>query len=213
MQKKLSKLSPVPYEDDEEPSSPRYDISICKAGTTGCSHAVINPQNISDKIKELLDESGLGNHISAIDKKKLLYHKKFRVALAACPNSCPQPQIKDFGVSGQAVPVATDEPCSECMQCVDVCKEEGAVCVKDAIPIFNYKICVYCGDCEKICPTGSITNERVGMRVMAGGRLGRHPRLAMIMDDMADEGTLLEILRDILDKYIKGLPPFKPRRK
>src|SRR3989304_2074662 len=53
---------------------------------------------IAEKIEALLDELGLGEHIRAKAKGRLLYHMKFKVALAGCPNSCSQPQIKTFGI-------------------------------------------------------------------------------------------------------------------
>jgi len=196
---------------EDQTDSP-YDISLCKAGTKGCIHAVINPAGIAKGIEKLLDKLQLGEHIKARVKKKLILHQKFRVALAGCPNCCPQPQIKDFGIHGQAVPVYTETPCVECMECVDVCKEVEAIRVNDAIPIFDYDLCVFCGDCEKICPTGSIENKQIGLRIMAGGRLGRHPQLAVILKELADEDSVYEILQDLIKQYKKGVFPFKPSR-
>jgi dissimilatory sulfite reductase (desulfoviridin) alpha/beta subunit len=210
MSKKPSKIPP-PLASKEKKTSP-YDIAICRAGKSGCIHALINPKTISEKIEKTLDELCLREHIMSRVKKRLLYHMRFKVALAGCPNCCPQPQIKDFGISGQAIPAVTENPCIECMKCVKVCKEDGAILIEDTVPVFDYDLCVFCGDCERVCPTGTIENKKVKMRVMAGGRLGRHPQLAEALEEMADEDGVLEVLKEVVEKYIREAPPFRKRR-
>ena len=194
------KIAPLPT-PEEKAVSP-YDIVICRAGTTGCPHAIINPKPIADKIEALLDELGLGEHIKAKARGKLLYHMKFKVALAGCPNSCSQPQIKTFGISGQSRPVATDAPCTECMQCVEICKEEGAVKIVDAKPVFDYSLCVLCDDCAEVCPTESIVIEKKGVKVMTRGKLGRHPKLADVIKELATEDEVYEILKSVAEEYM-----------
>lgn len=200
MKKGSLKIAPPPI-PEERAVSP-YDIAICRAGTTGCPHAIINPKPIADKIETLLDELGLGEHIKAKARGKLLYHMKFKVALAGCPNSCSQPQIKAFGISGQAKPIATDVPCIECMKCVEICKEEGAVRIIDARPVFDYNLCVFCDDCAEVCPTESIVIEKKGARVMARGKLGRHPKLADVLKELANEDEVYEILKQVVEGYM-----------
>ena len=53
MKKEPLKIAPPP--NPEEKAVSPYDIAICRAGTTGCPHAIINPKPIADKIKTLLD--------------------------------------------------------------------------------------------------------------------------------------------------------------
>ncbi len=38
--------------------------------------------------------------------------------------------------------------------------------------------CLGCADCARICAHGALETSAVGYRVLAGGKLGRHPRLA-----------------------------------
>jgi len=193
--KEALKIAPPP--SPEEKAVSPYDIIICRAGTTGCPHAIINPKPIAEKIEALLDKLGLGEHIKAKAKGKLLYHMKFKVALAGCPNSCPQPQIKIFGISGQAKPIATDSPCVECMKCVEICKEDGAVQIIDAKPVFDYNLCVFCEDCAKVCRT-----EKKGAKVMANGKLGRHPKIANVLKEFATEDEIYEVLKDVAEEYM-----------
>lgn len=54
-----------------------YKITRCR----DCPNAVINMASVEEAIKNI-----------------------FQVAIAGCPNSCSQPQIKDFGLQGQVIP-------------------------------------------------------------------------------------------------------------
>lgn len=187
----------------EEKSASPYDIITCKEGISGCKNSLIDTKKIAQEIEKILDKLGLGGHIKLKAKEKILYHMKFKAAVAGCPNSCSQPQIKDFGVSGQARPIATENTCTECMECVRICKEKGAVKIIDSRPIFDYTLCVLCGDCAKVCPTEAIIIEKTGMRVMANGKLGRHPKLANILAELADEGEVYKLLNNLVLEKMK----------
>ena len=90
------------------------------------------------------------------------------------------------------------------MKCVEICKEEGAVQIIDAKPVFDYNLCVYCDDCAEVCPTESIVIEKNGYKVMARGKLGRHPRLADVLKEFATEEEVLEILKSVVEEYMKN---------
>ncbi len=196
--KESLKIAPPPTPEDKTISP--YDIAVCRAGTVGCPNAIINPKPISKKVEAIMDELGLGEHIKAKAGGKA--HIKFRVGLSGCPNSCSQPQIKNFGISGQAKPLPSDAECIECMKCVDICKEDGAVKIIDAKPVFDYSLCVFCDDCAEVCPTGSIVIEKKGFKVMANGKLGRHPKLADVIKELAAEDEIYEILKDVVEDYM-----------
>ncbi|MBI5892361.1 MAG: 4Fe-4S binding protein [Deltaproteobacteria bacterium] len=195
--------SPTLIHTPEEKSASPYDIITCKHGISGCKNSLLDTKTIADRIKEILDELGLGEYIKSKAKAKILYHMKFKAAIAGCPNSCSQPQIKDFGISGQARPIATKNTCTECMECVRICKEKGAVQIIDARPIFDYTLCVLCGDCAKVCPTEAIIIEKKGARVMANGKLGRHPKLADMLAELADEDEVYKLLDKLVSERIK----------
>ena len=121
-------------------SSP-YSIITCKAGQSGCKNSLIDTKKTAEEIHRILEKIGLGEYIkSKTNGGKIPYHMKFKAAVAGCPNSCSQPQIKDFGVSGQAMPIAVLNRCTECMECVVICREKGAVDVIDARPVFDYNL-------------------------------------------------------------------------
>lgn len=195
--------NPAYLHTPEEKSASPYDIITCKAGISGCKNSLMDTKNIAQEIEKILNKIGLGEYIKSKAKEKILYHMKFKAAIAGCPNSCSQPQIKDFGISGQARPAATKNTCTECMECVWICKEKGAVKIVNAKPIFDYILCVLCGDCAKVCPTEAIIIKKKGARVMANGKLGRHPKLADMLAELADENEVYELLEKLVLERIK----------
>lgn len=124
------------------------------------------------------------------------------VTLADCPNACSQPQIKDIGIIGAALPAHTEAPCSECSACVDVCRE-GAVVLDESEggPVFDWEKCVRCGQCIKACPTGTIGVGELGYRLLIGGKLGRHPRLGAELPGLYDADTVRHLIRWCVQYY------------
>jgi anaerobic sulfite reductase subunit C len=132
----------------------------------------------------------------------LKFHHEFRVSLADCPNACSQPQIKDVGIIGAAVPETTNEACSQCKACVESCPEQAiALAAENRPPGIDTGRCLNCGQCIRACPTGTIAEARKGFRVQLGGRLGRHPRLARELPGIFSEDQVIEILQGCLSFY------------
>jgi len=44
--------------------------------------------------------------------------------------------------------------------------------------------------------------EKKGIKVMANGKLGRHPKLADIIKELATEDEIYEILKDVVEEYM-----------
>jgi dissimilatory sulfite reductase (desulfoviridin) alpha/beta subunit len=130
------------------------------------------------------------------------FHHEFRVTLADCPNACSQPQIKDVGIIGAAVPEATSEACSQCRACVECCPEQAVTLAAESRPpAIDTGRCLNCGRCIRVCPTASLAEAWKGFRVQLGGRLGRHPRLARELPGIFSEDQVIEILQDCLKLY------------
>jgi anaerobic sulfite reductase subunit C len=132
----------------------------------------------------------------------LKFHHEFRISIADCPNACSQVQIKDVGIIGAATPRKTDAPCSACGACSEICKED-AIRLSEADELCDIDLnrCVHCGGCMTVCPTGAIETQEKGYRMMIGGKLGRHPKLAVELPCIYQEDTVIEMIHDFIAFY------------
>lgn len=177
--------------------TPQHEVRVC-GGAAGCPLSLADDRALSLALAGVLNLSGLDRKNDGTIK----FHQKFRVAVSGCPNSCSQPQIVDFGVVGQSTPGRGDGSCTGCGQCAGVCSEK-AIRMLDDGPVFDYSRCQNCGQCIGSCPTEAIREVERGYRVLAGGKLGRHPRLAGVILELADEERVKAILERALRLYTR----------
>lgn len=137
----------------------------------------------------------------------LKMHHEFRISISDCPNACSRPQIFDVGLIGACRPEASDEPCTRCGACMESCKE-NALSIKDDVPVVDDSKCLFCGQCIRVCSTGSLMEAQKGYRILVGGKLGRHPRLATELPGIYQPEEALAVIERCLDHYqrhcIKG---------
>ena len=171
-------------------------------GATGCPNAVTSSLEMLAKIEELLKEAGLTEFLRQKVKGPLKHHHQFRVALSECPNACSQVQIKDVALIGRIKLGLEPEKCVFCGECEKVC-EERALVLSESGPVLNEDKCVGCGACIKICPEGALLELKRGYRVLLGGKLGRHPRLAQEILPLASEEEVLALLKKVVSFYQK----------
>ncbi|MDZ7831734.1 MAG: 4Fe-4S binding protein [Desulfobacterales bacterium] len=178
-----------------------YQVDAC-FGPEGCPNRAVENDGLAESIESVLAAEDLRGFLKQTVGGPLKFHHEFRVTLADCPNACSQPQIKDIGIIGAAEPGKTDEPCSECGACQDICREAAVTLDPDlGGPVFDRERCVYCGQCIKACPTGTITCERRGYRILIGGKLGRHPRLARELPGVYDADTVIHLVKWCVKYY------------
>jgi dissimilatory sulfite reductase (desulfoviridin) alpha/beta subunit len=178
-----------------------YQIDTC-FGPSGCPNRALVSDTLLARIEAVIKGADLLGFLKSRVKGDLKFHHEFRVTLADCPNACSQPQIKDVGIIGAAVPEATNEACSQCGACTASCAEQAiALCPELRPPRIDLERCQNCGLCVAACPTGSIAEAWRGFRVQLGGRLGRHPRLARELPGIFSEDHVVQILQACLAFY------------
>ena len=181
-----------------------YQVDTC-FGSSGCPNPANSSDSLLKKIEELLYKEDLLGFMKQRVKGDVKFHHEFKVTLAECPNACSQPQIKDIGIIGACKPLLTDETCTICEACVDECKE-NAISIKSEsnTPEIDYNLCLACGKCIEVCPTGTIVSDIKGFRVQLGGKLGRHPKLASELDGIFNEDEVLAIVGRCVEFYKKN---------
>lgn len=177
-----------------------YEIKLCGA-IVGCPLTLCDVEEIGKKIKEKIVEEKLEEFLSSKIKVALSHHR-FKVSIAGCPNACSEPQIKDFGIIAKSIVKVIEQGCVGCLKCVNACRENCIEVKKIENKKYSVKIdyekCVGCGDCVIACNKLAIIGENVLNRVLIGGKLGRHPHLAIEVSICNDEKTL-----KILENCIK----------
>jgi len=176
-----------------------YQVETC-FGPSGCSNRAIVCESLPTALEKTLSRRKLKDFLKERVEGPLKMHHEFRVSVSDCPNACSRPQIVDVGLIGACVPEVSEQACSECGACVDSCKE-NAVMIKDGRPFLDASRCLTCGQCVRVCPTGTLSEGKKGYRVLVGGKLGRHPRLGEELPLIYDPDEALRMLDRCLDLY------------
>ena len=178
-----------------------YAVETC-FGPSGCPNRAVAWDETAARLDDILAGKDLKKYLKEKVGDDLKFHHEFRVAVADCPNCCSRPQIYDIGVVGASKPKITEEPCSLCGTCVEVCPD-GAVRLEDGMnaPEIDFGKCLACGKCVRACPTGTLAEETSGYRVLVGGKLGRHPHLADELPGIHPLEETLGIVEKCVDFY------------
>lgn len=178
-----------------------YQIDTC-FGPQGCPNRTSAGEHLMVQIEKRLQEADLLSFLKRSVKGGLKFHHEFRVTLADCPNACSQPQIKDIGIIGAAIPEIGDAECTRCESCADTCKENAIALKEDQPdPCIDHRRCVSCGQCIAACASGTLQEACRGFRVQLAGKLGRHPQLAKELPGIFTEEEVLQIVEDCLALY------------
>ena len=180
-----------------------YQIEAC-FGQGGCPNSCVEKDTLAARLEALLVGEDLLGFLRKSVQGKLKFHHEFRVSVSHCPNACSQPQIKDIGIIAAIYPRTEDALCSGCLSCVDVCKEKAVTLSNDPLPLIDPRTCLGCGACIRSCPMGGILAEKKGYRILLGGRLGRHPRLARELNSLFTEDQVLGVVKTCLMYYKKN---------
>ena len=178
-----------------------YEVTTCFGGA-GCPNTANSGTQLAKDIEKIIEKEDILSFLKQSVKGDLKFHHEFRVTLCDCPNACSRPQIVDIGIIGVVLPGVFDEACTLCSACLEAC-DENAITLdeENEKPLIDYTQCLMCAKCISVCPTRTIGEKEKGFRVMLGGRLGRHPRLAMEIPELHPHDEVLEIVKKCLKFY------------
>jgi anaerobic sulfite reductase subunit C len=178
-----------------------YQLDTC-FGPSGCPNRIDTGDSLAGRIEPLLQEADLLSLLRERVGSDLKFHHEVRVTLSDCPNACSQPQIKDIGIIAACRPRLGTAACSGCEACAQTCHEEALhLDPADPHPLIDHSRCCACGQCVRVCPTGTLAEGAKGYRVQLGGKLGRHPQLARELPGIYAGETVLEIVQACLALY------------
>lgn len=172
-------------------------------GPGGCPNRAAADDDLPGRIEESLDSADLKSFLKTRVSGPLKIHHEFRVSLSDCPNACSRPQIADLGLIGARKPRVSDSAeCDACRACVEACREEAvSLTVDQSGPVIDPDRCLYCGRCIQVCPTGAFEQEARGYRILVGGRLGRHPRLASELEGIHSPEEVLSFVKRAVSHF------------
>ncbi len=178
-----------------------HAIKICR-GATGCPHAVLT-QDPSAELEAVLAAAGWPRFLAG-QIHPIRHHHQFRLVVSCCPNGCSQPHIADFALVATARIGVDAQACSACGQCLQACAE-GALRLEQAIALDPLR-CLGCAACVQVCPSTALHVRDTAYRVLLGGKLGRHPRLAHELGTFSLPAAL-SILERTLDVFMRNYRP------
>jgi anaerobic sulfite reductase subunit C len=176
-----------------------FQLETC-FGPTGCPNLAVAQDDLAQEVEQKVSHRNLKCFLKKKVKGPLKMHHEFRVSISDCPNACSRPQIVDLGLIGVCRPEISQEACTQCQACVEVCKEE-AIWLKEGFPKIDRSKCLSCGQCIKACPTRTLQQGESGYRILVGGKLGRHPRLARELPGIYNPTEVLATVDRCLDHY------------
>ncbi len=182
-------------------------VDECRGALSNCPNLLIPTPEWKIAITDWVREQGVSERLrQRVKGDTILHHHKLRISISGCPNSCSRPQIADVGLVGFVRPAVTPEDCVTCSACEAACPD-AAISVDGAPPVFDLTACQGCQRCCNACPVSCITLSHHGVRVLLGGKLGRHPRLAKIAGEDSEPSEVIERLDRIVDRYLASATP------
>ncbi len=126
---------------------------------------------------------------------------KVKMNVTGCPNNCGKARENDIGLMGVTVPAWENDDCIDCGKCVTLCPAE-AISKQGEAYVRSEASCINCSVCTTLCPTKAWQPATRGIRVLAGGTMGKKPRLGTVVADLIENPEdALTLVRNVLAVY------------
>jgi len=190
-----------------EPGASMFIIETCQHALSRCPYVLINTTDMKGTIERWARDNDISERLRRrIDSDTILYHNKLRISISACPDGCSRPQIADIGIIAFVRPHLDKDKCTGCGICLPACPD-SAIHMEDGIACFDRQRCQGCISCRDACPADSISLSDVGLRLLAGGKLGRHPRFADMVDEVCSMEKAMDFISKAVNAYIEESGP------
>jgi dissimilatory sulfite reductase (desulfoviridin) alpha/beta subunit len=187
----------------KDPSIKGFRVETCSGGSN-CPNRAVETESLAARIIEQFEVENLADFLRVHVGGPSKYHHVIRASISDCPNACSQPQIKDIGIIGAVRPAVLDVACDVCGACSQKCKEQAIIVdARLKKPLIDYNLCVKCGHCVAVCPTHTLAEGEKGFRILLGGKLGRHPKLATELPGLFSEDETVCIIGACIRFYKK----------
>lgn len=169
-----------------------------------CSNILMNTLEWKVEVDRWLRENDIHERVRVkLGLDKVLFHRKLKISISSCPNACSRPQIADIGMIAFVTPEVDSEQCTVCGACVDVCIDNAITMGEDA-PIFDRELCLGCLKCRDNCPVECISLSEPSMKILAGGKMGRHPHMAEEIGILKTPQEMIRHIDILLMDYLEN---------
>lgn len=205
----MAGTGPAPEIEDElffEDEKALYNIDVCYTKYGENSTLVRDAlKDMMRSVKSIMEEENLTEIMADLSTGALHGASRFNLGMTGCPNCCVSPYMKDFGIIMQHRVDITDAECTQCGNCLKMCFDK-AIQLTDEGPVIDREICAQCELCARDCPTGKLVVNERAFRVIAGGTGGRHPSLAVTIEDFTNKERVNTILKNAIAR-LRGAHP------
>ncbi|MBM4031353.1 MAG: 4Fe-4S dicluster domain-containing protein [Planctomycetes bacterium] len=197
-----------------QPGAEMLAIEVCHCELSGCPNVLIKPGEWKQAIEDWARASDISERLRRrVEGDRILFHHKLRIAIAGCPNGCSRPQIADIGLVGLVRPGVDPDKCIACRACEEACPDK-AITIPSVIPSggrlaaeVEESLCQGCTRCRDICPPEAIALSEPAGRILAGGKLGRHPHLAEAVGTAASPAEAVRTIAEAVERFLAEALP------
>ncbi len=192
---------------DNRPGVEMTLLETCRAELANCPNQLLDTAPWRESLERWLRADDISERLrQRLAEHQVLHHHKLKLSLSGCPNGCSRPQVADLALVGLVQPRFDLADCTACGACAGACPDQ-AIVMREAGPVWDPDACLGCRACAGACPVGCISLSDPRARILVGGKLGRHPRLAQVVAEAADPEQALGVLGPLVEEYLAQARP------